>query len=103
MTSARRYKISPKRGEGVLCLIAWSYNEAAYDTELLVKNIKHEFLLCRYYIRKRLFLHIPVTLMEFFDASPTITPKKGVSNSLKEKREKEEKSGGGYMSHPTFE
>ena len=46
---------------------------------------------------KRLFLHLHVTLMEFFNASPTIAPKKGISNSIKEKREKEEKSGGGYV------
>ena len=53
------------------------------------------------------FSPLHVTLMEFFNASPTITPKKGISNSIKRKREKEEKrkgekSIGGYMSHPTF-
>ena len=39
---------------------------------------------------KRFFLHILANLMEFFDASPTIAPKREVSNSLKEKRKKEE-------------
>ena len=53
------------------------------------------------------FSPLHVTLMEFFNTSPTITPKKGISNSIKRKREKEEKrkgekSIGGYMSHPTF-
>ena len=52
--------------------------------------------LCHCYLRKRLFLHIPASLMEFFDASPTIAPKREVSNSLKEKRKKrEQKREGG--------
>ena len=40
--------------------------------------------------------------MEFFDASPIIAPKIEYQMVKKDKREKEEKSGGGYMSHPTF-
>ena len=52
--------------------------------------------LCHCYLRKRLFLHIPASLIEFFDASPTIAPKREVSNSLKEKRKKrEQKREGG--------
>ena len=48
---------------------------------------KHEFfmpmLIClRINLRKRLFLHIPASFMEFFDASPTIPPKRDISDSL---------------------
>ncbi len=58
---------------------------------------KHEFL-CRCYLRKRLFLHIPASLMEFFDASPAIAPKREVSDSLKERRKKKkQKRKGGIL------
>ena len=66
---------------------------------------KHEFfmplLICltaRSYLRKRLFLHIPANFKEFFDASPTIAPKREVSDSLKERRKKKKtKEAGGYI------
>ena len=75
------------------------------DIRLFLMVSKHEFfmplLIClRINLRKRLFLHIPANFMEFFDASPAITPKREVSDSLKEKRKKKKtKEGGGYMSH----
>jgi len=37
------------------------------------------------------FSPLHVTLMEFFNASPTITPKKGISNSIKKKKKKKKK------------
>ena len=52
---------------------------------------------------KRLFLHLHVTLMEFFNASPIIAPKKGISIASKKKEKKKKKNQtGGYMSHPIF-
>ena len=54
--------------------------------------------LCRCYLRKRLFLHIPATFMEFFDASPAIAPKREVLDSIKERRKKKKtKEEGGYI------
>ena len=63
------------------------------DIRLFLMVSKHEFfmplLIClRINLRKRLFLHIPANFMEFFDASPSIAPKREVSDSLKEKRKK---------------
>ena len=72
-----------------------SPNSMIQDSMAFSHGLHIMSFLCPCYLWKRLFLHIHVTLMEFFDASPTITPKKGVSNSLKEKREKEEKLRGG--------
>jgi len=43
-------------------------------------------------------LHIPASFMEFFDASPTIAPKREVSDSLKERRKKKkQKRKGGHI------
>ena len=52
--------------------------------------------LCRCYLRKRLFLHIPATLMEFFDASPAIAPKTSIRQPIrkKKKRRKQKREGG---------
>ena len=52
--------------------------------------------LCRCYLRKRLFLHIPATLMEFFDASPAIVPKTSIRQPKrkKKKRRKQKRKGG---------
>ena len=79
-----------------------SPNSMIQDSMAFSHGLHIMSFLCPGYLWKRLFLHTHVTLMEFFKASPTIAPKKGISNSLKEKREKEEKLGGGYMSHPIF-
>ena len=74
------------------------------DIRLFLMVSKHEFfmplLIClRINIRKRLFLHIPASFMEFFDASPTIAPKREVSDSLKERRKKKkQKRKGGILS-----
>ena len=35
--------------------------------------------------------------MKFFNASPTIAPKREVQDSLKEKRKKKTEEGGGYV------
>ena len=76
------------------------------DIRLFLMVNKHEFfmplltcLTARSYLRKRLFLHIPASFMEFFDASPTIAPKREVSDSLKERRKKKkQKRKGGILS-----
>ena len=44
--------------------------------------------LCHCYLRKRLFLHIPVNLMEFFDASTAIAPKKSIRQPKRKKKKR---------------
>ena len=51
--------------------------------------------LCRCHLRKRLFLHIPATLMEFFDASPAIVPKTSIRQPKRKKKKEENKRGRG--------
>ena len=51
---------------------------------------------------KRLFLHLHVTLMEFFNASPIIAPKKGISIASKKKEKKEEKMNRGVYVIPNI-
>ena len=52
--------------------------------------------LCRCSARKRLFLHIPTSFMEFFDASPAIVPKTSIRQPKrkKKKRRKQKRKGG---------
>ena len=56
---------------------------------------KHEFL-CHCSQRKRLFLHIPTSLMEFFDDSPAIIPKTSIRQPKrkKKKRRNQKREGG---------
>ena len=70
------------------------------DIRLFLMVSKHEFfmplLICltaRSYLRKRLFLHIPASFMEFFDASPTIAPKREVSDSPNQVFKQKRKGG----------
>ena len=49
--------------------------------------------LCRCYLRKRLFLHIPANFMEFFDAAPDTVPKREVSDSLNQVFKQKGKGG----------
>ena len=70
------------------------------DIRLFLMVNKHEFfmplLICltaRSYLRKRLFLHIPASFMEFFDASPAIAPKREVSDSLNQVFKQKRKGG----------
>ena len=70
------------------------------DIRLFLMVSKHEFfmplLICltaRSYLRKMLFLHIPASFMEFFDASPTIAPKREVSDSPNQVFKQKRKGG----------
>ena len=68
------------------------------DIRLFLMVSKHEFfmplLIClRINLRKRLFLHIPASLMEFFDASPTSAPKREVSDSPNQVFKQKRKGG----------
>ena len=68
------------------------------DIRLFLMVSKHEFfmplLIClRINLRKRLFLHIPASFMEFFDASPAIAPKRKVSDSLNQVFKQKRKGG----------
>ena len=51
--------------------------------------------LCRCSPRKRLFLHIPASFMEFFDASPAIVPKTSIRQPKRKKKRRKQKRKGG--------
>ena len=51
--------------------------------------------LCRCSPRKRLFLHIPASFMEFFYASPAIVPKTSIRQPKRENKRRKQKRKGG--------
>ena len=79
-----------------------SPNSMIQDSMAFSHGLHIMSFLCPCYLWKRLFLHIHVTLMEFFNASPTIAPKKGISTASKKKEKKEEKSNRGVYVTPNI-
>ena len=65
------------------------YNALQKITKLLFYNLLTYNGLQTITNWKRLFLHLHVTLMEFFNVSPIIALKKGISIASKKKEKKE--------------